>query len=298
MLPPREITPMDTLVHLREYWKLVRFEHAIMLAVAVLIAIVITLGEIPQIDQLFFLAILVPIFSEVGSFALNDYMDREADRINGMIDRPLVKGTIQPGSALLLSIFSFAISIIAGYLINEIVFLIAVLYNAFAVLYNIKLKDLPLVGNFFIATTMAIPFIFGAYVYTDSPPDVLWDIALLGFIAGLAREIIKSVEDMEGDKKARKSKTLPILIGKGPSLFISSMLFLLFIPLTIVPYMMDLSIHFASGFFLFIADISILILALYLLYAREDKTFSMTRKYSLAALSCGLISLLLASLGL
>ena len=298
MLPPREVTPMDTLAHLREYWKLVRFEHAIMLAVAVIIAIVITLGEIPEMGKLFFLALLVPIFSEVGSFALNDYLDREADRINGMMDRPLVKGTIQPKSALLLSIFSFAISIIAGYLINEIAFLIAVFYNAFAVLYNIKLKDLPLVGNIFIATTMAIPFIFGAYVYTDSPPEVLWDIALLGFIAGLAREIVKSVEDMEGDREARKSKTLPILIGKGPSLFISSMLFLLFIPLTIVPYMMDLSIHFASGFFLFIADISILILALYLLYAREDKTFSMTRKYSLAALFCGLISLLLASLGL
>lgn len=297
MLPPREITPMDTLAHLREYWRLVRFEHAIMLAVAVVIAIVITLGEIPQIDQLFYLALLVPICSEVGSFALNDYMDREADKINGMMDRPLVKGTIQPKSALLLSIFSFSLSLIAGYLINEIVFLIAIFYNAFAILYNIKLKDLPLLGNLFIATTMAIPFVFGAYVYTDSPPEVLWDIALLGFIAGFAREIVKSVEDMEGDRKARKSKTLPIIIGKGPSLFISSMLFLLFIPLTIVPYSLGLSLNFASGFFLFIADISILILALYLLYAREDKTFSMTRKYSLGALFCGLVSLLLASLG-
>lgn len=298
MLPPKEITPMDTLAHLREYWKLVRFEHAIMLAVAVVIAIIITLGAIPEIDQLFLLALLVPIFSEVGSFALNDYMDREADKINGMVDRPLVKGTIQPRSALILSVVSFAISIIAGFLINEIAFIIALVYNAFAALYNIKLKDLPLVGNLFIATTMAIPFIFGAYVYTDAPPEVLWDIALLGFIAGLAREIVKSVEDMEGDRKARKSKTLPILIGKGPSLFIASMLFLLFIPLTVVPYMMDLSLNFASGFFLFIADISILILALYLLYAREDKTFSLTRKYSLAALFCGLLSLLLASLGL
>jgi geranylgeranylglycerol-phosphate geranylgeranyltransferase len=298
MLPPKEITPMDTLVHLREYWRLVRFEHAIMLAVAVVIAIVITLGRIPAVDELFLLALLVPIFSETGSFALNDYMDRETDKINGMMDRPLVKGTIQPGSALLFSVFSFAISIIAGFLINEIAFIIALFYNAFAVLYNLKLKDLPLIGNLFIATTMAIPFVFGAYAYTFSPPEVLWDIALLGFIAGLAREIVKSVEDMEGDSKARKSQTLPVIIGKGPSIFISSMLFLLFIPLTVVPYMMELSLSFASGFFLFIADISILIIALYLLYAREEKTFELTRKYSLAALFCGLISLLLASLGM
>jgi len=297
MLPGRKANPGDFISLLRDYYNLFRFEHAIMLAVAVLIAEVITLGWIPPLETVFFLSMLVPIFAEMGSFGLNDYLDVEADRINGMLERPLVKGTIAPNIALYLSAICFAISIAAGFLINETAFLIALFFNLFAIAYNWKLKDLPLVGNIFIATTMAIPFIFGGYVYSESPPPVIWDIALLGFIAGLAREIVKSVEDMKGDVEARKSKTLPVLIGKGPSLFVASMLFLLFIPLTIVPFMGDLALGFASGFFLFIADLSILILSLYLLYTRADKSFSMTRRYSLAALFCGLLALLLASVG-
>ncbi|MBD3390007.1 hypothetical protein GF415_03580 [Candidatus Micrarchaeota archaeon] len=297
MLPEKDITLWDVLAKFREYYRLVRFEHAIMLAIAVLIAEIVVLGEIPPIETVFFLSMLVPIFSEIGSFALNDYMDVEADRINGMLERPLVKGTVQPSTALAIAVVSFAVSIIAGYLINESAFAIALFFNLFAILYNVKLKDVAVCGNLFIATTMAVPFLFGAYVYVQAPPEIIWDIAFLGFLAGLAREIVKSVEDMEGDLKARKSRTLPMVIGKGPSLFIASMLFLLFIPLTVVPFMFRLSLHFASGFFLFLADISILILSLYLLYARADKTFPTVRKYSLAALFCGLLSLLLASLG-
>jgi len=297
MLPGRKANPEDFISILRDYYKLFRFEHAIMLAVAVLIAEIITLGWIPPMETIFFLSMLVPIFAEMGSFSLNDYLDVETDRINGRLERPLVKGTIAPRTALYLSAICFAISLIAGFLINEAAFIITIFFVVFAIAYNWKLKDLPLVGNVFIATTMAIPFIFGGYVYSASPPTVIWDIALLGFIAGLAREIVKSVEDMKGDIKARKSKTLPVLVGRGPSLFIASMLFLLFIPLTVVPFMGELALGFASGFFLFIADLSILILSLYLLYARRDKTFSIVRKYSLGAFFCGLMALLLASMG-
>ena len=297
MLPPKEITPRDVLSHFAEYWKLVRFEHAIMLAIAVVIAEIVVLGGIPPIETIFFLSLLVPMFSETGSFALNDYLDVEADRINGMMERPLVKGTIQPRTALIIAALSFIICVVAGYLINEIAFIIALVYCTFAVLYNIKLKDLPLVGNLFIASTMAVPFIFGAYVYTSSPPEILWILALLGFISGLAREIIKSVEDMEGDQKARRSKTLPVVIGRAPSLFLAVLLFLLFIPLTLLPFAISLNLGVASGIFLIVADVSILIIALYLLYSKEEKSFRMARKYSLAALFCGLLSLLLASLG-
>ena len=298
MRSEEEIGLKTIIFHLREYYTLVRFEHAVMLAVAVLIAEIITLGTFPSIELVFFLSLTVPIFAEMGSFGLNDYMDVETDRINGMQMRPLVKGTISPKNALYFSMFCFMVSIVSGFFINTSAFLIALFFSAFAIAYNWKLKDLPLLGNIFIGTTMAIPFIFGGYVYSGSPPGVIWDIAVLGFIAGVAREIVKSVEDIKGDVEIRSSKTLPTIIGKGPSVFVASMLFLLFIPLTIVPFTNELTLAFASGFFLFIADFSILVLSLYLLYARRDKSFSIIRKYSLGALFCGLLSLLLASVGL
>lgn len=296
-IPPIEPTPRDFLFKLKEYYTLVRFEHAIMLAVAVLIGVTITFQGTLPIDQILLLALIVPVFSEMGSFALNDYLDLESDRINGKTERPLVRGAIPPIHALVISIFSFAISVAAAYFLNAACFAIAVFYNIFAILYDIKLKDLPLLGNLFIATTMAIPFLFGSYAYGFEPTQTILAIAALGFVAGLAREIVKSVEDVEGDSKARKSMTLPIAIGKGPSIFLAAILFVLFIPLSIIPFMVELRLSFVSGLFLGVADTTIIIVALYLLYIRNEKKFAIVRKYSLAALFCGLLSLLLASLG-
>jgi geranylgeranylglycerol-phosphate geranylgeranyltransferase len=296
-IPPIEPTPRDFLFKLKEYYTLVRFEHAIMLAIAVLIGITVTFGGTPPIDSILLLALLVPVFSEMGSFALNDYLDLETDRINGKTERPLVRGAIPPSHALIIAIFSFAVSLAAAYFINTTTFAIAIAYNLFAILYNVKLKDLPLLGNIFIATTMAIPFLFGSYAYGIPPSETIIAIALLGFVSGLAREIVKSVEDVEGDSKARKSMTLPIAIGKGPSVFFAAILFVLFIPLSAVPYMVELQLSFVSGIFLGLADATILIVALYLLYIRNEKKFAVVRKYSLAALFCGLLSLLLASIG-
>lgn len=301
-LPPIEPTPRDFLFKLKEYYTLVRLEHAFMLAIAVLIGITVTFGGLPPLDfatygLIFLFALLVPVFSEIGSFALNDYLDLETDRINGKLERPLVKGSIPPMHALLIAIVAFVVSTAFAYFLNPVCFLIALFYNLFAILYDYKLKDLPLIGNLFIGTTMAIPFLFGSYAYGIPPSQTVWIIALLGFVAGLAREIVKSIEDVEGDLKARKSMTLPIAIGKGPSIFLATVLFLLFIPLSIIPFMVELQLHFISMFFLIVADISIFLIAIYLIYIRNEKKFAIVRKYSLAALFCGLFSLLLASLG-
>ncbi len=281
-----------------EYWKLVRFEHAIMLAVAVVIAEIIVLGTFPPTETLFFLTLLVPVFSEMGSFALNDYLDVEADRINKVKGRPLVEGTIKKENAFSLSMFSFSISIVASFFINLPAFIISLFYNLLAILYNTKLKDLPLAGNIFIATTMGIPFIFGAYAYSASPSPAILAIALLGFVSGLAREILKSVEDMKGDLKARGSKTLPHLIGREESITVSGILFIFFVPLTVFPFMVGLELGLISGTLLFLADISILIIAFSLFYKRKSEFLAKARKYSLGALFCGLLSLMVASIGL
>ena len=60
---------------LKEFLKLTRFEHAIMLALAVLLSEIIVLGYFPLFSLIIILSLLVPIFSEMGSFALNDYLD-------------------------------------------------------------------------------------------------------------------------------------------------------------------------------------------------------------------------------
>ncbi|MFN7991950.1 MAG: UbiA family prenyltransferase, partial [Candidatus Micrarchaeia archaeon] len=191
---------------IKDLYRLTRFEHAAMLAFAVFIAETVTLGRIPPATIPIILSLLVPVLSEMGSFALNDYFDIETDRLNGKSDRPLVKGTISPGFALYFSICCLALSSGLASLINIPAFSIALLFNLLAIAYNWKLKDLPLIGNMYIALTMAIPFIFGNFVVSDTLSLTAIVLAALGFVAGLAREIIKSVQDVEGDVKARGSR--------------------------------------------------------------------------------------------
>jgi geranylgeranylglycerol-phosphate geranylgeranyltransferase len=276
---------------LKEFLKLTRFEHALMLAVGVLIGELIVLGELPALNQILLLSLLVPVLSEMGSFSLNDYLDIKTDRANKRNERPLVKGTISPQFAFYFSWFSFILSIVFAYLINFNALIIAIIFNLLAVLYNYKLKDLPLVGNAFIAFSMAIPFVFGNFVYSNTLNNFAIFLAVIAFISGLGREIVKSVQDMEGDKKERKSKTLPLVIGKEKSLFFAGVLFLLFV-LCIGALILYLE-GALSKLLILIVLLLMFELVMGLLKGNQEKEFlEKVRKNTLIAFTIGMLSLL------
>ncbi|MFH2106947.1 MAG: UbiA family prenyltransferase [Candidatus Micrarchaeota archaeon] len=281
-------------MNVNAFFRLVRFEHAIMLALAVFIGETVVLGKIPDLaSPIIILSLLVPIFSEMGSFALNDYLDIETDRLNKRDDRPLANNELSPKFAFYFSWISIFISIGLAYFINLYAFAIAIIFNLLAIAYNYKLKDLPLVGNSYIGLTMAIPFIFGNYVVSDKLAPVAIVLALLGLVSGIAREIIKSVEDMKGDSEARKSKTLPILIGESSARKIASILYLLFIPLTVLPFMYGLNLNPMNVPLIGLADLGILYLAVSVWTTGNAEVMKMARKSSLVCLFIGLIGLLL-----
>jgi geranylgeranylglycerol-phosphate geranylgeranyltransferase len=276
---------------LKDFAKLTRFEHALMLAFAVVIAETIVLGKLPPPSLLILVSVLVPVFSEMGSFALNDYFDIETDRLNKK-KGPLVSGAIKPQVAMSFAIASLVVSTILAFMINNLAFMIVFAFNVFAVLYNWKLKDLPLLGNVFIGLTMAVPFIFGNYVVSTELSTLAIILASLGFVAGVAREIIKSVQDMEGDVKARGSKTIPVVIGKASATYLAVILYLLFIPLSALPFMGSLAPEALPLFLVAFADG--LIAAICYKSLRGD--FAFARNASLIAFFIGMLGILLAAL--
>ena len=284
-----------------EFLRLVRFEHAIMLAIAVFIGETVVLGHIPQLTSIpILLSLLVPIFSEMGSFALNDYLDIESDKLNKKTDRPLVSGTVSPGFAFSISWIFLLTSIILAFFINTQAFLIAATFNILAIAYNYKLKDLPIVGNLYIAFTMGIPFIFGNFIIYPELRTVSIVLAALGFVSGLAREIVKSAQDMKGDILARKASTLPILIGKKYSLLLAILFYILFIPLSYLPFSYGLKMQSPSLALVFIGGIGVLYntLLIYKAMEQEDKSekdyLKKARNISLISLFIGLIGYLIA----
>jgi len=161
--------------------------------------------------------------------AVNDYVDVDADKINKP-KRPIPSGKIKPRPALAFSAALFAIGILLALVINKnIVLLIAAVNTFLLIIYPLWLQNKILLGNISISYLVGSTFLFGgaaaAGAITEIAPIVL--LLLLAFFANLAREIVKDLEDVEGDRtgllKRLRKKTKEAVSALGDRLDISSM---------------------------------------------------------------------------
>lgn len=139
--------------------------------------------------------------------AINDYCDYNIDRINRP-QRPLPSGRIQRRHALIFAIILIVLGIWLGTRINESATAIAILVSAALVSYAFWLKRTVFVGNLVVSGLTGVTFVSGG-VAIDSVHGTLVP-AIFAFLFTAAREIIKDIEDTEGDMKNR-IKTLAIL---------------------------------------------------------------------------------------
>lgn len=272
--------------------RLFRIEHALLLAVAVLFAEMLASSAfslpLPPLP-IILLSLAVPIFIEMGSFALNDWFDVETDRANKREDRPIASGEIKKEHALAAAIAAYAIGIAAALPLPPLAFAIATVFAALSVLYNWRLKDIALVGNAYIAASMAIPFVFGNLVISQTPYLPLLAIADVAFVAGLGREIIKSVEDVEGDIKQRKSKTLPALVGVPNAIFGAQACYGILVPLSFLPYYFGLPMNTLSLGLVALTALSFAGMAIKVSQRQDRETLEAVRKTSLFAVGTGLL---------
>lgn len=270
------------------YARLFRFEHALMLAIAVLLGELLS-GALPVLPLLL-CSLAVPVFIEMGSFALNDYFDVKTDKANKRKDRPIASGEIPPSHAIMAAAMCYIIGIAASLVLPPLAICITLIFAILSIAYNFKLKELPLVGNIYIAASMAIPFLFGSLVVAPGIASYIWAIALVAFVAGLGREIIKSAEDMEGDILHRNARTLPVVIGKKNSLLFAALLYALLVPLSLSPFAFGLHANILSLGLVLLTAFSFAAMAYMSARAPEKDNAALIalRKTSLLALGVGL----------
>ena len=270
------------------YVRLFRIEHALMLAVAVLLGELLS-GALPALP-LIICSLAVPVFIEMGSFALNDCFDVKTDKANKRHDRPIASGEISPSRALIAAAACYLVGIAAALPLPPAALYITLIFAALSIAYNSKLKELPLVGNIYIAASMAIPFLFGSLVVAPGISSYIWAIALVAFVAGLGREIIKSAEDMEGDVLHRNARTLPVVIGKKNALLIAALLYALLVPLSLAPFALGLRANILSLGLVLLTAFSFAAMAILAARATEKDHVALIslRKTSLLALGAGL----------
>ena len=209
------------------YLEILRPGNALMGAISIiLIAIIDKTISIPIV-----LAMITVFFETAAGNVINDYFDYNIDLVNKP-ERPIPSGRISLENGKRYAYLLFAAGTICGFLIsyltaNWIPFIIVLIADVVLYLYAYKLKATPLIGNLAVGFMTGFGFVFGGF--TINNPSIVMTSIFLGFFAFVmttAREIIKDIEDVEGDRKDG-ARTLPILIGKKKPAILATILIII-----------------------------------------------------------------------
>ena len=163
-----------------------------------------------------------------GGNALNDYNDRETDKENHP-ERPIPSGSISADTASIYAqaLLGSGLLILLFALENKMPFVIALIGILLLTAYENGLKATGISGNITVGLMSGAVFLFAGMAVND-PGPTLWMFGL-AVLATITREIIKDIQDLEGDRDRR---TLPASIGIENSMRVAILFLLIAIGLS------------------------------------------------------------------
>lgn len=190
------------------FFRITRPGNSVIAGLAAIVAYLIATGTL--VNGVLLLMAVVILITAAGN-VINDYFDAEIDAINRP-ERPIPSGAMSRNAALVWAGILFILGLAACMFTTPLCLGIALFNALLLVVYAARLKSTPLLGNIAVAYLSASIFLFGgAFAGWHLLVQVL-PIAVITFLAMLARELLKDAEDIEGDR-AGGADTLPIRIG-------------------------------------------------------------------------------------
>ena len=176
----------------------------------------------------FALLVLSTILIALAGYIINDINDIKADKINKPLKVFAGKLLSMQKADTLFLIFNF-VGLLLGYYISYSLdkisfFAIFIIASLLSYLYSIKLKKMVFTKNLIVSFLVFLGiFIVGLYDIVPSTSaynnqgqldvfNLVLKISVFAFLLTLLREIVKDIEDVEGDKKAG-IKSLPIVLS-------------------------------------------------------------------------------------
>jgi len=236
----------------RAFSKLVRLDTSLFGAFGVLLSGLLA-GDLRGFQLEYLVAFFIVFLSAVGSFAFNDYYDFEVDKRNDRRDRPLVLGLLSRRAALLTGLFSFSLIILLSLFLNLPAMSLVLVSLPLFLLYSLGVKRMILVKNVLIAYAYVATILFGSLVSDAILEPLIVYFAAMGFIVGLAVEIMLDIGDVEGDEELG-IETLSTKFGMKTAAQISVVLYGAIMILDPLPFfvMIDLRLFLDYAFFLLI----------------------------------------------
>ncbi|MFO7997777.1 MAG: geranylgeranylglycerol-phosphate geranylgeranyltransferase [Bacteroidales bacterium] len=186
---------------------------------------------VPQLSSFdFFLLVLVTLGISAAGYAINDYFDIRTDRINKPHKIVLGKALGRRHAIFshkLLNAFALVLALWLCYRIQHwplVIWLVVI--QAILWWYSLRLKRRLLSGNLAVALLAALPIILVWYVEYHAaggvaalPPGLIAAVnrpalfyALFAFLSTMVREVLKDMEDLEGDRQTG-CETIPVVMG-------------------------------------------------------------------------------------
>lgn len=192
-----------------------------------------TLNSFSEV-KLLYVSIASLLLLSAGN-AINDYCDYNIDCHNRP-DRPLPSGRIRRRNALIFAITLIGLGIALGVLVNLYAVFVAILVSMLLVSYAVILKRTPILGNLVVGILTSLTFISGGIAVGSVHSTII--PAIFAFLFTTAREIVKDLEDIEGDKR-ENIKTLANLNPRLAIIMALSFMFsvIIFSP---IPYLLGL----------------------------------------------------------
>ncbi len=303
------------------FFRLVRWPNLVFIAIAQILFVycIITpvfskAGEVPNLHGYnFILLCLSSVFIAAAGYIINDYFDLNIDRINKP-HKLIVDNIIQRRWAIrwhwMLSFIGVAISFYLD-VTTSIKYLSVA--NSLCVLllfvYSISLKKKLLSGNAIISLLTAWVILVLAWcegnhllhekniINTSKVFRFTFLYAGFAFIISLIREVIKDMEDVDGDRKYG-CKTMPIVWGINASkVFAAVWLIVLVITLAVVQfYVLQFGWYMLSIYFILAVIIPLLWIFKILFEAKSQQDFHKLSSFIKLIMLTGILSMIFLKL--
>ncbi|WP_298119152.1 geranylgeranylglycerol-phosphate geranylgeranyltransferase [Flavobacterium sp.] len=229
-----------------KYLKLIRYQNLLLIA---FMQLVIRFGYLELVNiplSLWYwqysLLILATVLIAAGGYVINDIFDQETDAENKP-NKVIIGKSISESKAYIIYASLTITGVACGFILANSVehpnfAVVFVLIATLLYFYASTLKQIALVGNIVVALLLAFSvIIIGMFDIFPNTFDmnrqqmtlafsILLDYAKFAFIINLVREIIKDIQDIEGDNN-QGMRTLPIIIGIPKTKIFSFILLLL-----------------------------------------------------------------------
>ena len=218
--------------YLNNIFKIIRWKNLIIISLSQIFIKFFFIDFFIQKDQLlnenFVILLIVTILIAASGYIVNDIYDYNLDQINKP-EKVVLGKFLKSRDAIKIYMLFNSLAIMLSFFLfikikQEIYILVFLLIIYCLWLYSKKLKKYKIIGNILIAffislSILNVPLFSYKNILSDDRFFVFLIISIfsvLAFLINVKREIIKDIEDIEGDK-IHKVKSLPIIFGTKKS---------------------------------------------------------------------------------